>query len=149
MNPHSRTWKRQPLWCPAEAVCDAVPCSHREAPTRLRPPAYYCLRPCVCVSPLSRRTKSHFNNRWAVSACRWVVAVGPWRIHTTREIEPVPDVRFCKQMGDINTIPWSALFGTGGYIAPEIVRQQPFGNPPTCGKRQQEEKKKTTERHLL
>ncbi|CAM9477051.1 unnamed protein product [Ascophyllum nodosum] len=39
----------------------------------------------------------------------------------------VPDVRFYKQTGDINKIPWSGLFGTGGYIAPEIMSQQPFG----------------------
>lgn len=41
----------------------------------------------------------------------------------------VPDVRFYKQTGDINKIPWSGLFGTGGYIAPEIMSQQPFGKP--------------------
>lgn len=41
----------------------------------------------------------------------------------------VPDVRFYKQTGDINKIPWSGLFGTGGYIAPEIMNQQPFGKP--------------------
>lgn len=41
----------------------------------------------------------------------------------------VPDVRFYKQTGDINKIPWSGLFGTGGYIAPEIMRQEPFGKP--------------------
>lgn len=41
----------------------------------------------------------------------------------------VPDVRFYKQTGDINKIPWSGLFGTGGYIAPEIMRQEAFGKP--------------------
>lgn len=41
----------------------------------------------------------------------------------------VPDVRFYKKTGDINKIPWSGLFGTGGYIAPEIMEQQPFGKP--------------------
>lgn len=39
----------------------------------------------------------------------------------------MPDVRFYKQTGDINKIPWSGLFGTGGYIAPEIMSQKPFG----------------------
>lgn len=43
--------------------------------------------------------------------------------------QKVPDVRFYKQTGDINKIPWSGLFGTGGYIAPEIMSQQPFGKP--------------------
>lgn len=39
----------------------------------------------------------------------------------------VPDVRFYKLTGDVNKIPFSALCGTGGFIAPEILRQQPFG----------------------
>mmetsp|Transcript_8127 Transcript_8127/g.12324 ORF Transcript_8127/g.12324 Transcript_8127/m.12324 type:complete len:695 (-) Transcript_8127:85-2169(-) len=41
----------------------------------------------------------------------------------------VPDVKFFKLTGDINKIPFSALCGTGGFIAPEILRQQPFGKP--------------------
>lgn len=44
-------------------------------------------------------------------------------------VAQVPDVRFYKQTGDINKIPWSGLFGTGGYIAPEIMSQHPFGKP--------------------
>ncbi|CAM9848637.1 unnamed protein product, partial [Phaeothamnion confervicola] len=39
----------------------------------------------------------------------------------------VPDVRFFKLTGDVNKIPYTAMLGTGGYIAPEIMRQVPFG----------------------
>ncbi|CAM9827022.1 unnamed protein product, partial [Discosporangium mesarthrocarpum] len=39
----------------------------------------------------------------------------------------VPDARFYKHTGDIHKIPWSGLLGTGGYIPPEIIRQDPFG----------------------
>ncbi|KAG5188569.1 hypothetical protein JKP88DRAFT_347858 [Tribonema minus] len=39
----------------------------------------------------------------------------------------VPDIKFFKLTGDVNKIPFSTLCGTGGFIAPEIMRQQPFG----------------------
>lgn len=52
--------------------------------------------------------------------------INPPLVMVTRK---VPDVRFYKETGDINKIPWSGLFGTGGYIAPEILRQEAFGKP--------------------
>ncbi|CAM9589011.1 unnamed protein product [Chrysoparadoxa australica] len=39
----------------------------------------------------------------------------------------VPDTKFYKFTGDVNKIPFSALVGTGGYIAPEIMRHESFG----------------------
>jgi hypothetical protein len=41
----------------------------------------------------------------------------------------VPDVRFFKQTGDVNMIPYTAMIGTGGYIAAEIFAQKSFGKP--------------------
>jgi hypothetical protein len=44
-------------------------------------------------------------------------------------IMQVPDVRFFKQTGDVNMIPYTAMIGTGGYIAAEIFAQKSFGKP--------------------
>lgn len=41
----------------------------------------------------------------------------------------VPDVRYFKHTGDIYRVPFSRICGTGGFIAPEIMRKQPFGKP--------------------
>lgn len=41
----------------------------------------------------------------------------------------VPDVRFYKLTGDVHKVPFTGLTGTPGYIAPEMLQQQPYGKP--------------------
>lgn len=38
----------------------------------------------------------------------------------------VPDVKFYKHTGDVHKVPYSGLCGTMGYIAPEIIKQEPY-----------------------
>ncbi|CAI5723746.1 unnamed protein product [Hyaloperonospora brassicae] len=41
----------------------------------------------------------------------------------------VPDVRFFKLTGDVHKVPFTKVTGTSGYIAPELLQQQPYGKP--------------------
>ncbi|KAJ0402788.1 hypothetical protein P43SY_009732 [Pythium insidiosum] len=41
----------------------------------------------------------------------------------------VPDVRFYKLTGDVHKVPFTGVTGTPGYIAPELLQQQPYGKP--------------------
>lgn len=41
----------------------------------------------------------------------------------------VPDVKYFKHTGDIHKVPFSRITGTTGFIAPELIRKQPYGKP--------------------
>ncbi|RLN13851.1 hypothetical protein BBJ28_00023660 [Nothophytophthora sp. Chile5] len=41
----------------------------------------------------------------------------------------VPDVRYYKLTGDVHKVPFTGVTGTPGYIAPELLLQQPYGKP--------------------
>ncbi|KAI9922636.1 hypothetical protein PsorP6_002115 [Peronosclerospora sorghi] len=41
----------------------------------------------------------------------------------------VPDVRFFKFTGDVHKVPFTRVTGTLGYIAPEMLQEQPYGKP--------------------
>jgi len=38
----------------------------------------------------------------------------------------VPDVRYYKETGDVHKVPYRSLIGTMGYVAPEILRKEPY-----------------------
>jgi len=39
----------------------------------------------------------------------------------------VPDIKYYKFTGDVHKVPFTSLCGTMGYVAPEILRQEPYG----------------------
>ena len=39
----------------------------------------------------------------------------------------VPDVKYFKHTGDVHKVPFTGVRGTPGYIAPELLRKQPYG----------------------